>query len=348
MRVAVIGASGYTGAEALRLIVGHPYLEVGPLVGRQHAGKPISEVLPHLTGLVDDIVQPLDIRAIKAEADLVVSALPHGASAEIVASLRDEGLPVFDLSADFRLEDRDVYRTWYGDHGAPQWFGRSVYGLVELYRERLREADLVAVPGCYPTASILALAPLISEKVVDPKGIVVDAKSGVSGAGRGASEATHFPHAAEGIKAYKVAGQHRHTPEIEQELSKLAGTPLALTFTPHLAPMTRGILATAYAMATAPRPADSQNECILAAQRFYASSPSVVVLDPGQNPDTRAVRGSNRAHLAYHFDPRTGRVIAQAAIDNLIKGAAGQAIQCINVRFGWDEADGLSGPAVWP
>jgi N-acetyl-gamma-glutamyl-phosphate reductase len=220
-----------------------------------------------------------------------------------------------------------------------------VYGLVELHREELKTADLVAVPGCYPTASTLALAPLLDAGLIRPEGIVVDAKSGVSGAGRGLSDATHYPEAAEGVRAYK-AGVHRHGPEIEQELSRLAGETIRITFVPHLVPMTRGILSTCYAEPSSS--AVTAATCTQAARDLYAGSPSVLVLDPGDHPDTLWVRGSNRTHLAYTQDPGSGKVIAMSAIDNLVKGAAGQALQCLNVRFGLAEGEGLGAAAEWP
>jgi len=217
---------------------------------------------------------------------------------------------------------------------------------VELYREPLREADLVAVPGCYPTGIVLALAPLLREKLVSSEGLVLDAKSGVSGAGRAAKPNTHLPEASEGIRAYKTAGQHRHTPEIEQELSAIVGSEVRVTFTPHLVPMTRGILSTSYAQATGPE--STAARCTGAARRLYEGSPSVTVLDPGKDPDTLWVRGSNRVFLSYTDDLRTGRIIAQAVVDNLVKGAAGAAVQCMNVRLGFDEAEGLRHTATWP
>lgn len=344
-RAAIVGATGYTGAELARLLLAHPSFELGPLVGHSKANQAVEDVLPSLAGLVTGEIAAFDADAIAAEVALAFCALPHGASAPTVAALRARGVRVFDLSADFRLDDLDVYRAWYGEHGAPELFGHAQYGLVELHRDALRTADLVAVPGCYPTASTLALAPLLSAGLIEPSGIVVDAKSGVSGAGRSPAPSTHLPETAEGFRAYKVGGTHRHTPEIEQELSRVAGTAIRLTFTPHLVPMTRGILATAYGMA---KGAVTVERCREAALALYEGSTSVHVLAAGKSPDTLWVRGSNRAHVSYHVDGRTGRVIAQAAIDNLVKGAAGQAVQCANVRFGFAENAGLSLPATWP
>jgi len=343
--VIVVGGTGYTGAELVRLVLGHPSLELASIVGNTTAGQTIGDVLPSLRGVIHGEVQPFDADAIAAQADVAFCALPHAASAEAVNALRERGQKVFDLSADFRFEDLSVYEAWYGKHPVPDRLPEAVYGLVELHRDELRTADLVAVPGCYPTASTLALAPLVTAGLIRPEGITVDAKSGVSGAGRGVSSATHFPETSEGVRAYK-AGAHRHGPEIEQELSRLAGAPLKVTFVPHLVPMTRGILATCYA-----QPADSTvtaAACVEAARTLYSGSPSVHVLDEGQHPDTLWVRGSNRVHVGYVQDSNSGTIIAMSAIDNLVKGASGQAIQCLNVRFGLDEAAGLQAPAQWP
>ncbi|MDH5491036.1 MAG: N-acetyl-gamma-glutamyl-phosphate reductase [Myxococcales bacterium] len=345
IRVAVVGATGYTGAELLRLLLGHREVRVTAVCGHSKAGRPVSEVLPSLSGLLDAEFAAFDADAIAEVAELAFCALPHGASAPTVAALRERGLRVFDLSADFRLRDPAVYAEWYGEHGAPGLFGEAVYGLVELYREALVGASLVAVPGCYPTATLLAAAPLLREGLIETDRILVDAKSGVSGAGRKAGGATHLPEAAEGIRAYKVGGAHRHTAEIEQEMGALAGSAVRICFTPHLVPMTRGILATVYAPL---RAGTSVSRCVEAARALYRGSPSVAVLEAGRCPDTLWVRGSNRAHISYVIDERAGMLIAQGAIDNLLKGAAGQAIQCMNVALGLPEAEGIGGAGAWP
>jgi N-acetyl-gamma-glutamyl-phosphate reductase len=345
LRAVVVGGTGYTGAELVRLLLGHPFLELVSVVGHSTAGQGVADVLPSLRGFVDGTVQPFDADAIAAQADVAFCALPHAASAEAVSALRDRGLRVLDLSADFRFEDLSVYEAWYGKHPVPARATEAVYGLVELHREQLRTADLIAVPGCYPTAATLALAPLVKENLIATDGIVVDAKSGVSGAGRGLSASTHFPESSEGVRAYKAAA-HRHGPEIEQELGRLAGSDVHISFVPHLLPMTRGILATCYA-----RPSSATVDaaaCTRAARSLYAGSPSVQVLEPGEHPDTLWVRGSNRVHLSYLYDSRAGMVIAMSAIDNLVKGASGQAIQCLNVRYGFEEGAGLGAAATWP
>lgn len=346
IRVAVIGATGYTGAELVRLLAGHPQARLAALVGHSTAGEPVASVLPSLAGLVEGAVRAYDAEALAADADVAICALPHGASAEKVGELRAAGLVVLDLSADFRLRDLATYEEWYGPHGAPGRVGEAVYGLPELHREALRTADLVAVPGCYPTASIVPIAPLLSEGLLSDQGpIVVDAKSGVSGAGRVAKPRTHFSETAESLRAYAIAGRHRHTPEIEQELSRAAGREVRVIFSPHLVPMIRGILSTSYLRPVAGVDAA---RCTEVARAFYEGSPSIHVMEPCSNPDTQWVRGSNRAFVSYTDDARSGWVVAQGAIDNLVKGASGQALQCMNVRFGLDEGAGLRTPATWP
>ena len=346
VRVAVIGATGYTGAELLRLLVAHPRVEITRVVGHGKAGLPVADVLPSFHGVLGGTIAAFDADDVRAHAEVAFLALPHGAAASVAKELRARGVLVIDLSADFRLRDRALHAQWYGEDHAPELAREAVYGLPELHREALRRADLIAVPGCFPTASTLALAPLLGDRLVLTKGLIIDAKTGVSGAGRTPLPNTHFPETSEGVRAYKSAGQHRHGPEIEQELSAVAGEAIRVVFTPHLVPMTRGMLATAYAIAidesvTAAR-------CTEAARVLYANSPVVVVLEPGSHPDTLWVRGSARAHLSYARDERTGTIIAQAAIDNLGKGASGQAVQCLNIRFGFPEDLGLPAVALFP
>lgn len=345
VRVAIVGATGYTGAELARLLVVHPHAEIVSLVGQSKAGQPVEAVLPSLAGILRGPIEAFDAARIAERADVAFCGLPHGASAPIVKELRARGLIVLDLSADFRLRDRATHEQWYGAHHAPELMASAVYGLPELHREAIRGADLIAVPGCYPTATILPLAPLLAHDLIEDGPLIVDAKSGVSGAGRAPSERTHFAETTEGFRAYKIAGSHRHTPEIEQELARVCGRDVRVTFTPHLVPMTRGILTTSYVR---PRRGVDAARCIAEARAMYEGSPSVFVHDAGVCPDTLWVRGSNRAHLAYALDERTGLLIAQGAIDNLGKGAAGQAVQCMNVRFGLAENEGLAMPASWP
>lgn len=346
VRAVIVGATGYTGAELIRLLLAHPDVELTGLVGHSKAGEPVSTVLPSLAGLIDGEIAAFEPAEIAERADAVFCGLPHGASAAKVAALRAAGLAVFDLSADFRLRSLDTYRTWYGEHSAAELLPEAVYGLPELYRDALRGADLVAVPGCYPTASVLPLAPLLRAELLELDGpIVIDAKTGVSGAGRAAKPRTHYPETSESVRAYAIAGRHRHTPEIEQELTEAAGRDVRVIFSPHLVPMTRGILSTCYLR---PRAGVTAAQCTEAARALYAGSPSVHVFDVGESPDTLWVRGSNRAHISYTDDERSGWIVAQGAIDNLVKGASGQAVQCMNLRFGLDEGTGLAHSAMWP
>jgi N-acetyl-gamma-glutamyl-phosphate reductase len=347
VRVAIVGASGYTGAELIRLLLQHPRVDITALVAKERISPKASSVLPSLVGLLDLPIERLDPDAIAAKADVAFCALPHGASIEAVSALHAKGLRVFDLSADFRLADPAVYAKWYGvEHAAKELLARAVYGLCELNRETLAGATLVAVPGCYPTASTLPLLPLLHHGLIrTDEPLVVHALSGVSGAGRTPASAYHLPECAEGIRAYKVAGTHRHTPEIEQTLSRAAGREIRVTFTPTLVPMTRGILSTSY---STPAKRVTVEALVELAREYFKGSPSVCVLDAGSLPDTLWVRGSNRAHVGYAYDARANKVVAMAAIDNLVKGASGQAIQCMNLSLRWDEGLGLRAPAMWP
>jgi len=347
--VAIVGASGYTGAELMRLLARHPGVEVVQVMAKRAAGQRVVDVFPHLAA-VDLAIEAFDPDAVAVRARLAFAALPHGESAPVVAALHERGVAVLDLSADFRLHDPAAWATWYGDaahaHPAGALVGQAVYGLPERHRAAVRGARLVAVPGCYPTAAILAASPLLAAGLIESDGLVVDAKSGASGAGRSPSQATHFADVGEGVRPYKVGGTHRHTPEIEQELAIAAGRELRVLFTPHLVPMARGILACVYARPTdASRAADAYRAALVDA---YAGEPFVEVLAPGRLPDTAFVRGSNRAQVTAVFDLRSGLVLAMSAIDNLVKGAAGQAVQCMNLVLGLPETTGLDQLALFP
>jgi N-acetyl-gamma-glutamyl-phosphate reductase len=351
VRVAIVGASGYAGAELLRLLIAHPEVDIAAVYARSSAGARLADVFPQFRGVIDLAIEPFDPAAVADAAQVAFTALPHGDSARAVGELVRRGVTVIDLSADFRLRSAEVYAQWYGDsiagpHPEPQLLSEAVYGLPELHRAAIRGARLVAAPGCYPTSAILPAAPLLARQLISPSGLVIDAKSGASGAGRSPGLATHLPEAGEGVRAYKVAGAHRHTAEIEQELAAVAGGAVRLTFSPHLLPMSRGILACVYGDPTDPgRPEAAYRDALAEA---YAGERFVTVLPADALPDTSFVRGSNRAHLAVRLDQRAGKVIAMCAIDNLAKGASGQAIQCLNIMRGWDEATALSGIAVFP
>ncbi len=344
--VAIAGASGYTGLELLRMLARHPSLEVVRATGDRAAGEPVSAHHPSLGGAYDGLVfEPLDPAAVGSGVDAVFLALPHKATMPVVPEVLRSGARVIDLSADFRLHDAALYDTWYkAPHTAAEHLATAVYGLPELHREAIRTAHLVAVPGCYPTAVILAVAPLLATGAIDPASIVADVKSGISGAGRKVELQYLYTEAAEGVSPYGV-GTHRHTPEIEQELSEVAGEPVRVSFTPHLIPMSRGILATVYGSLAKPM---SRDDLAPAFGRFYAGSPSVRLLPAGRWPATQHVRGSNRCDVAFTVDQRVGRVVVASAIDNLVKGASGQAIQCANLALGLPEDAGLDATAVFP
>jgi N-acetyl-gamma-glutamyl-phosphate reductase len=337
--VGVLGASGYAGAELLRLLARHPDLDVAWAAGDSSAGQPLAARYPGLRTAYGDLAFCSVEEGLEKGADLLFCALPHGQAAELAPRALAAAGVVVDLSADFRLRDPAAYPIWYGsEHPVPDQLGAWPYGLPELHRDQLRGATRVAVPGCYPTAALLALAPLVAAGLVASDGIVVDAKSGLSGAGRSLTDAYLFVQANENVAPYKV-GSHRHTPEIEQELALAAGAQVTVTFTPHLVPASRGILATCYAT-LAPSAGDEELAGCYAAA--YGGEPFIDLLPPGGGwPATRAVATTNRAQVAAAADPRTGRVVAAAAIDNLVKGAAGQAVQCANLALGLPETAGL-------
>jgi N-acetyl-gamma-glutamyl-phosphate reductase len=345
LRIAIVGSSGYTGGELYRLLLLHPFAIVTAVTSERSAGRPISDIFPHLAGLTDLVCAPLDPEAVARKADLAFLALPHVTAQDAAYRFHKLGVKVVDLSADYRLSDTALYEKWYEHrHQYPDLLAQAVYGLPELHRGKIRTASLVANPGCYPTSAILGLAPLITKKLVDIGSIVIDSKSGVSGAGRSPGLPYHFPEANEAFMAYKV-GTHRHTPEIEQELSGLAGTPVTLSFTPHLVPMNRGILTTAYAKLGAQMDTGQLNALY---REFYGKEPFIRVLPLGQFPNVRNVRGSNFCDIGVYADPRTGRAVIVTAIDNLVKGASGQAVQNMNIMMGFEETAGLRFAALFP
>ncbi|MEE9583452.1 MAG: N-acetyl-gamma-glutamyl-phosphate reductase [Dehalococcoidales bacterium] len=335
-RVGIINVSGYTGLELARLLIQHPQVELASVTGRSAAGKALAAVFPHLGGT------DLAISAELGDVDLAFSAMPHKESAREVIRLLNQGTKVVDLSADFRLKDASDYPAWYGfSHPAPQLLETAVYGLTELYRSRIAPAQLVANPGCYPTGAILALAPAVKQGLIKAD-VIIDSKSGVSGAGRTASLSTHYSEASEDVTAYALEG-HRHLPEIVQELKRLHQPPPSVTFVPHLVPMTRGILTTCYAWLMDEKREEELGQVY---RDFYRGEPFVRVVD--SPPHTKHSRGSNLCFIYPTTDPRTGRLIVVSAIDNLVKGAAGQAIQNMNLMLGLAETAGLEAGAVWP
>ena len=343
-RVAVIGASGFTGAELLRLCAAHPTFEVVAATGDSTAGRPIAEVHRNLAPVYGHLELEAYQPGVADGCDVVFCGLPHGASQTIVPEIRSRTRHVVDLAADFRLADPDLYPTWYGRaHRAPELLDRFVFGLPELFRPSIRSAELIAAPGCYVTAACLALAPLVAAGAIRPTGIIVDAASGVSGAGRPPKPSTAFCTVDEDFTAYGLL-DHRHTPEMEMVVARHADTEVQILFTPHLAPMNRGILATCYGRPPGTPPSTGEVLDLLA--DAYRGEPFVTVSE--RSPSTKATLGSNSVHLTARVDARTGWVMAIAALDNLVKGASGQAVQCANLALGIDETAGLAAAGMCP
>ncbi|MGS1016800.1 N-acetyl-gamma-glutamyl-phosphate reductase [Allosphingosinicella humi] len=337
IKTAIFGASGFVGGELLRLCAAHPQLSPVRLFGDSQAGAALEDVHPHLALAYPGARFERYEESALEGVDLVFAALPHGQSQSLARTILDRGIAFVDLGADFRLRDPAEYARWYGEpHQAPELLGRFVYGIPELHREAIRGARAVAAAGCYPTTAILALKPLVDAGLIDPATIVVDAASGVSGAGKGLKDSTHFNSVSESLSAYGLLS-HRHTAEMEASLGA------KVLFTPHLSPMNRGILATCYAAATGPMVADAPLQALKAA---YADEPFVHVTE--RAPATKWTLGSNAAQVTARYDERTGRVLAISALDNLVKGAAGQMVQCANLMLGFEEAQGLSTCGVYP
>jgi N-acetyl-gamma-glutamyl-phosphate reductase len=338
IKVAVVGASGYSGLELVRLLARHPGCELVAVTSREYQGRPFSQVFPALAGIVDlPFMPPHPGDLSRQGAEVAFTSVPHQTALELVPELLGLGLRVVDLSADFRFRDASLYEKWYQRHTAPELLQEAVYGLPELHREEVRVSRLVGNPGCYPTCVILGLAPLAQAHLLEPDTVIADCKSGVSGAGRQALLGTQFCEVHDGFRAYKVL-EHRHTPEMEQELSLLAGKPVKVTFTPHLAPMSRGILGTLYAGLARPL---SESELLELYRSFYRGHPFVRLHPPGSLPDTRHVRGSNFCDLALRLNREGQRVIVISVIDNLTKGAASQAVHNFNLMVGFPEDLGL-------
>jgi len=343
IKVGIVGATGYTGAELLRILSGHCGVSVEVITSRAESGRRVSELYPSLRGVADHIFEAPDASKLKS-LDVVFFATPHGVAQSMMSEIAGGKAVVIDLSADFRIRDRDTWESWYGQaHGAPELIGKAVYGLAEVNRSKIASANLIACPGCYPTSIQLALKPLLEAGLIETRGIIANSASGVTGAGRSASVATLFTEVNDSYKAYGVSG-HRHLPEIEQGLSDIASEPVSLTFVPHLVPMSRGILSTVYV-----RLRESANENLQSVfEQSYQNEMFVDVLPAGLQPETRSVKGSNMCRIAVSQSPDPQTVVITSAIDNLCKGAAGQAVQCMNIRFGFNENAGLELPALMP
>ncbi|MEL6439754.1 MAG: N-acetyl-gamma-glutamyl-phosphate reductase [Cyanobacteria bacterium J06621_8] len=344
--IGIIGASGYGGVQLVRLLLEHPQVTIAYLGGDSSAGKDYSSIYPHLAHCVDLKVEKIDLDLVAERCKAVFLALPNGLACDIAPVLLAKGCQVLDLSADYRFSNLKTYTDWYKKEREDlDTASSAIYGLPELYREQIKQSQLVGCPGCYPTASLLALAPLLKQGLIDPATAIIDAKSGTSGGGRQAKTNMLLAEADGSFGAYGVAN-HRHTPEIEQICSSLAHEELKVQFTPHLVPMVRGILSTVYA--TLRDPGLVREDLITIYNAFYRSSPFVKILPNGIYPQTKWACGTNLAYIGIQADLRTGRVIVLSAIDNLIKGQAGQAIQCLNLMMGWDETAGLPKLAFYP
>ena len=345
IKAGIIGATGYAGGELVRLLLGHKEAKIVWYGSRSYVDRKYADIYQNMFQLVDDICQDDNMEAMAEQVDVIFTATPQGLCASLVKEEILHKVKIIDLSADFRIRDVAVYEKWYGmEHRAPQYMKEAVYGLCELNREAIKKARLIANPGCYPTCSFLSVYPLVKEGLIDPDTLIIDAKSGTSGAGRGAKVDNLFCEVNENIKAYGVTG-HRHTPEIEEQLSLAAGKQVLINFTPHLVPMQRGILVTAYASL---KKDISYKEVKAVYDRYYEKEYFVRVLPEDVCPQTRWVEGSNFVDVNFKIDPRTKRIIMMGAMDNLVKGAAGQAVQNMNLMFGVDEAEGLRMAPLFP
>jgi len=345
IKIAICGGSGYTGIELLRILANHAMAKVTAVTSEKSAGKRVNQLFPHLDTMGGIEYEPLDHEKLLKKADLFFLALPHGASQEAVDFFVNSGKKVIDLSADFRITDKDIYEKWYGlQHKHLSTLKKAVYGLPELHRSRTRKAQLVANPGCYPTSSILGLMPALNKGLIDTSSIIIDSKSGTSGAGRKADLSTAFCEVNEGFKAYGI-GVHRHTPEIEQELSGITKKKITVNFTPHLLPVDRGILTTIYAPVAKKM---TQEKIVGIYKKAYQDEPFVRVHDSGMYPNIKNVRGTNFCHIGLKLVDRTNTLVIVSVIDNLVKGASGQAVQNMNIMLGFDETEGLRNLALFP
>lgn len=346
LKVGIIGASGYTGAELIRLLVNHPKVEIAHVTANQYAGKKVSFLYPNLTGIFDASFEKFDSQKAKEVTDVLFIALPHGTAMEVIPELLDENHKVIDLSGDFRFSDQEIYEKWYKiPHKSPSLLGLAIYGLPELNRDEIKKTNFLTNPGCYPTGAILAVAPFLTKGLIFEEDIIIDALTGVSGSGRAAKDETHYCYCDENVSSYKVGGVHQHIPEMEQEMEKIAGAQVRISFTPHLVPFSRGIYTTCYCDL---KEDISTEELIDIASKFYKDDYFIKVLPDGEYPQIKAVAGSNFCHIGLKVDERTGRAIIISAIDNLVKGASGQAIQNMNLMCGFDETEGLTSVGMIP
>jgi len=346
LKVGIVGVTGYTGMELVRLLLGHPGVELSYASSRSAAGQRLREALSHLGPASDLVISGFNAEDAVGKAAFFFACLPHGESMEAVALLRQAGSKVVDLSADFRLGDASLYEEWYGPHTRRDLLPEAVYGMPEIHRDEVLDAGLVANPGCYPTSVILGLAPLLATHTIHTENIVVDSKSGVSGAGREPKPGSHFPETFGNCSAYNVAGKHRHIGEMEQELGRLAAREVRITFTPHLLPVSRGILSTIYARPSVPMDGKTLHRLF---EEYYSGEPFMQIRGPGEPlPALKDVRGTNFSCIGPRYDERTGTVVIVSCLDNLVKGASGQAVQNMNIMTGFPETEGLTQTAMHP
>jgi N-acetyl-gamma-glutamyl-phosphate reductase len=343
-KVGIIGATGYTGVELLRLLLHHPEVEVTALTSQKYAGLPIDQVFPSVMKYLQLKCEELNLDQVSKKTDFIFTAVPHKTAMETVPSFVQRGKRVVDLSADFRLQDPAVYERWYQKHTAPEWLKESVYGLPELHRKKIGEARIVGNPGCYPTGALIGLIPLVEKGMISLESIIIDSKSGVSGAGRDVVLESLFCEVNEGVRAYKIF-EHRHTPEIEQELSQLVQKKVNVTFVPHLIPIDRGILTTLYVILAKKMKTE---EVLNIFERYYEKEPFVRIFQKGRIPNTKNVRGSNYCDIGVKVNEGDGRLVVVTAIDNLVKGASGEAVQNMNIMLGYPETMGLDVVPLWP
>lgn len=343
-KVGIIGATGYTGVELLRLLLHHPEVEVTALTSQKYAGLPIDQVFPSLMKYLQLKCEELNLDQVSKKTDFIFTAVPHKTAMETVPSFVQRGKRVVDLSADFRLQDPAVYERWYQKHTAPELLKESVYGLPELHRKKIGEARIVGNPGCYPTGALIGLIPLVEKGMISLESIIIDSKSGVSGAGRDVVLESLFCEVNEGVRAYKIF-EHRHTPEIEQELSQLVQKKVNVTFVPHLIPIDRGILTTLYVILAKKMKTE---EVLNIFEQYYEKEPFVRIFQKGKIPNTKNVRGSNYCDIGLKVSEGDGRLVVVTAIDNLVKGASGEAVQNMNIMLGYPETMGLDVVPLWP